>query len=515
MKTSTLNRRDALGMLAAGSALTLSASTAANAATAPAASPATTATTATTASTAASPAPRAIQSAAWNEPLSTYISTSQSAAIPEETRELARRHILDTLAAIVACRDLEPAVLARKFVMDHSAGSTAAPLLGTHERRALLDAVLASGMTVHAAEINDFCPSAYTQPGASVIPVTLCIGDMRNASGEAFLRAMIVGYEIACRLPKALGIANMRSAVLANHGVGPLFGSAAAAASLIRMPREKLVHVFSYCVEQASGSWHWLRDVEHIEKAFVFGGMPGRRGAECALMVEAGFTGIGDPFKGDPGWLNSSIFTGATSDFNPQYMTDKLGERFELPLVGYKRYPVGGPTQPVIELMLELIKEVPRARVRHVRIEMPGRTGAFAAAEMPALNLPYLCSIILADGKLDFVAAQSRERFLTDTKIRAFMRNVEVIHDQKQEAEPRIESARVILTLDDGSKRERFLDHVKGFPAHPFERKDVEEKALELMAPNVGAARAREICAAAWRVEKIPSVRELVQLIAR
>jgi 2-methylcitrate dehydratase PrpD len=406
-------------------------------------------------------------------------------------------------------------MLGRKFAKESSAGASVAPALGTRERYALLDAIFASGMTVHAAEINDFCPSAFTQPGASVIPATLCLGDVRNVSGEAFMRAMIVGYEISCRLPKALGVQNMRRGVLANHCVGPLFGSAAAVASLIRLPRERMVDVFSYCVQQAGGSWHWLRDIEHIEKAFDFGGMPARRGAECALMVEAGFTGIGDPFQGDPGWLNSTLFTREGSDFNPAYMTEKLGERFEFPLIAYKRYPVGGPTQPVIELMLGFIKDLPRERVRHVRIEMPGRTGAFASAEMPALNLPYLCSIILADGRLDFVAAQSRERFLTDRKIRAFMPNVAVIHDPKQEAEPRIESARVILTLDDGSKHERFLDHVKGFPAHPFERKDVEEKAIELIAPNLGAERAREIVNTIWRLERVENVRQIVGMIAR
>jgi 2-methylcitrate dehydratase PrpD len=455
-----------------------------------------------------------IQSAEWTGPLSDYIATSQTAVIPEDTRELARRHILDSLAAAVACRDLEPSVLARKFVAAQGGGGNA-PVLATRERRSLLDAIFASGMTIHAAEINDFCPSAFTQPSASIIPVTLCLGDVRNVGGEAMLRAMIVGYEITCRLPKALGIANLRNGVLANHGVGPMFGSAAAAASLLRLPKEKMQHVFSYCVQQASGSWQWLRDIEHVEKAFVFGGMPARRGAECALMVEGGFTGIGDPFQGDPGWLNSSLFTGANSDFNPSYMTEKLGERFELPLVGYKRYPVGGPTQPVIELMLGFIKDLPRERVRQVRIEMPGRTGAFASAEMPALNLPYLCSIILADGKLDFVAAQSRERFLNDAKIRAFMSNVAVIHDPQQEAMPRVESARVILTLEDGSKHERFLDHVKGFPAHPFDRKDVEEKALELVTPHLGAKRARELIDTVWRIEKVASVRSLVKLIAR
>ncbi|MBU4316185.1 MAG: MmgE/PrpD family protein [Proteobacteria bacterium] len=454
------------------------------------------------------------QDAQWADPLGNYIHSSQKDGIAEDIRELARRHILDTLAAIVACRDLEASMLSRKFVLEHNQGSTAAPILGTRERCSLLDAILASGMTAHAAEINDFCPSAFVQPGASIIPTALCLGDARNLSGEAFLRSVITGYEIACRMPKALGPRNLFTAVLANHSVGPIFGSAAAAASLIRLPRDRMNHMFSYCVEQASGSWQWMRDVDHIEKAFVFGGMPARRGTECALFAEAGFTGIGDPFTGDPGWLNSTMFKGEKSDFNPGYLIEDLGKRFELPLVGYKQYPVGGPTQPAIELMLDMIKEVDRTRVRKVRIEMPGRTGTFAGAEMPALNLPYLCSIILADGNLDFMAAQSRNRLLEDKDIQSFMKNVEVIHDPEQEASPRVESARVILTLDDGSKKEKFLHHVKGFPEHPFDRNDVVQKAMELMVPVLGKDRSHELCNTVLKIEELKNVHKLVELIA-
>lgn len=455
-----------------------------------------------------------VQEAIWTGPLGDYIAGSQTAPLPEDIRELGRRHLLDSLAAAVACRDLEPAVLGREFSAAQSGGGPA-PVLATHEKRALLDAVFASGMTVHGAEINDFCPSAFTQPSASVVPVVMCLGSARGVSGDAALRALIAGYEVSCRLPKALGIRNLIDGALANHSVGPLFGSASAAASLIGFRREQYAHLFSYCVQQASGCWQWLRDIDHIEKAFVFGGMPARRGTECALLVESGFTGIGDPFVGAPGWLNSSMFKRPGSDFDPAYLTEELGERFELPLVGYKRYPVGGPTQPVIELMLGLIEDLDKERVRKVRIEMPGRTGAFATAQMPALNLPYLCSIILADGTLDFVAAQSRERFLTDAAIRASMANVEVIHDPAQEASPRVESARVTLTLDDGTRHQRFVDHVKGFPAHPFERRDVEEKAMELTAPHLGRERARRLCETVWQVEKVAHVDELVALVAR
>jgi 2-methylcitrate dehydratase PrpD len=457
---------------------------------------------------------RVNQAPQWSASLTRYISTSPSLAPPPEIIELAKRHLLDTLAAIVACRDLDAARVARAFALLQSAGAQSAPILGTKHRASLLDAIFASAMCAHAAEINDYSPSAFVQPGASIVPAALCLASTRKISGEALLRGLVVGYEIACRLPKALGNRNLNAAVLANHSIGPLFGVAAACSSLMRVPPERLNDVYAYCVQQASGSWQWLRDVEHIEKAFTFAGMPARRGAECALFAEANFTSIGDPFVGEPCWLNSSVFAGANSDFAPDVLTDGLGTNFELPLVGYKRYPVGGPTQSAIELMLQLIKEVNANRVSRVRIEMPGRAAAFANAQMPALNLPYLSTIILLDGRLDFVAAQSRERFLNDQQVKAFMPNVTVVHDPAQESMPRVESARVILTLDDGSRIERFLHHVKGFPEDPLDREQVQNKARHLMTSRLGKKRVEALLDAIWNIETAGSIQHLAQLIA-
>ena len=166
--------------------------------------------------------------------LGAYIAGSQTAVLPDAIRELARLHILDTLAAIVACRDLASAKLARAFAASQSGGARrhAATMLGVGERAGIVDAVFASAMTAHAAEINDFIPSAFVQPGPAVVSVACGLAEARDKSGEAILRAVVAGYELAGRLPKALGNANLRKAGIANHGVGSVFGAATAAASL-------------------------------------------------------------------------------------------------------------------------------------------------------------------------------------------------------------------------------------------------------------------------------------------
>ena len=181
MTVSTIDRRQALALLAASSAaLTARLSHAA----APGTEPTAQHTHVTTA-------------------LAAYIAGSGTAAIPATHRELARQHILDTLASIVACRDLEPAVVARKFAIASSGSvtSNAATILGTRERCALSDAVFASAMTAHSAEINDFIPSAFVQPGPAIVSAALALAETRGRSGEAILRAVVVGYELAGRIP--------------------------------------------------------------------------------------------------------------------------------------------------------------------------------------------------------------------------------------------------------------------------------------------------------------------------
>lgn len=457
-------------------------------------------------------------SVAVSAPLSTYVAGVLAADPPAEHRELGRLHVLDTLAAIVACRDLEPAVLARDYALGLSGGDgpSAATILGTSDKASLVDAAFASAMTGHAAEINDFIPSAFVQPGPPVLAVALAVAETRGATGGELLRAVMAGYELAGRMPKALGVGNLRRAGIANHGIGPLFGAATAAAVLLRLPAETIEHVWTYCAQQASGSWQWLLDVEHIEKAFVFAGMGARDGLHAALMAQAGFRGVRGALDHPGGWMRSALFRDGDGD--RAYLTSDLGTRSELPLTAFKRFPVGGPTQPAVEALLSLLPRLEAGEVERVRIDMPGRWEAFRDAAMPALNLRYLTAIILLDRRLDFVAAQSLARMTQDPQVADLMARVEIRHDPDQEAvpgQPRTESARVSVRLSDGRQESAYVPHVLGFPSHPMSASDVEAKALDLMSPGLGADRAKAVILAVGDLEEMADARTLIDLIRR
>jgi 2-methylcitrate dehydratase PrpD len=447
--------------------------------------------------------------------LSGFIAGSVTATIPEEIRELARRHVLDTVASIVACRDLRPAVVARRFALANS-GSVpgGAAILGTAETASLVDAVFASAMAGHGAEINDFMPGVLVQPGPAVVGAALVFGARLGRSGDDIVRAVVAGYELAARVPRALGSRNLYRAGVASHGIGPLFGAAAAASVIARLPAERIGDVLSCCAQQASGSLQWMLDVEHIEKSLVFAGMGARDGIQSVLLVEAGYRGVPDALDRDGGWLSSPLFQGGDAD--RRALTQGLDRPAALHDTAYKRHPVGGPAQPAVEALLAIADTVDRDDVGHVLIEMPGRAAVFRDAGMPALNVRYLAALILIDGHLDFTAAQSLERMHGDRRVIDRMARVDVVHDPAQEAppgSPRTESARVTATLRSGGTVERFVPSVQGFPSHPMGRAEVEEKAHAFLGPRLGAARTDEVVRCCLGLDALGRAEDLVGII--
>src|SRR5206468_11731182 len=103
------------------------------------------------------------------------------------------------------------------------------------------------------------------------------------------------------------------------------FGAGVAAGALLGFDAAQVRHLLSYCAQQASGVACNVRDSEHVEKAFDFGGMPARNGVTAATMVAHGFTGVDDVFSGERNFLDAYATHPA-----PEKLSQGLGECFEI-----------------------------------------------------------------------------------------------------------------------------------------------------------------------------------------
>jgi 2-methylcitrate dehydratase PrpD len=440
--------------------------------------------------------------------LSAYIADCGARALPAAVVEKAEYHILDTLAAMISGGRLLPGEKAIGFVTGLG-GVREASVPGSRIVTSAINAALAGGMLAHADETDDSHAPSRTHPGCAVLPAALAAAEKTHADGARFLRAVVLGYDVASRIMLALGPDRFAAASRATHSFGGTFGAGAAAASLLGLDPREVRHALSYCAQQASGVACNVRDSEHIEKAFDFGGMPARNGVSAALMAAAGFTGVDDVFAGERNFLEAY---GVAPDADQ--LADGLGARYEIMATNIKKWSVGSPAQGALDAVTHLMQGTSLApeSIAHVAVHLPTRSARTVDdAPMPDVNVQHLVAMLLIDGKLSFASIHDHGR-MQDPAILALKRRIAIVPSEElMQARP-ARQAIVVLTLEDG----RVLSHravaVRGTADNPMTRREVEEKARDLIEPILGRARMRrliEILRAVEEIEDMSALRPL------
>ena len=438
-----------------------------------------------------------------------YMANASTSPVPSQVLVKAKNHVLDTIAAMVSGTTIKPGIFALRYI-GQQGGNPEAQVVGSGIVTSAINAALANGMLAHSDETDDSNGSAGIHPGCAVIPAALAMAERENASGEAFVRAVILGYDIGSRTTKALGRDAMRARNHLPFSIGGTLGATAAAGSLARLSEEQFRHLLSCGAQQASGVMTYARDTEHIEKAFIFGGMPARNGVTAATMLQSGYTGVDDVFVGDGNFLAAFADSARAEE-----LTAELGSRYEVMLTNIKKYCVGFPIQSAIEGLLGLMAEhqLRADQVERITARLP-ESGARTVndREMPDVNLQYAFAVTLLDGKLTFEAAHSFER-MKDPRVLDLKKKVTLIGDPElSRARPEGQSIVQVITRD-GRRLEKRVTTFKGRSENPLTSYEVEEKALELLEPVLGQSRTRQLMDAVGKLETLASVRDLRPLL--
>lgn len=438
-----------------------------------------------------------------------YMARAGTSPVPSQVLAKVKHHILDNIAAMVSGTTIKPGIFALRYI-EQQGGNPEAQVVGSQIVTSAINAALANGMLAHSDETDDSNGSAGIHPGCAVIPAALAMAERENASGEDFLRAVILGYDIGCRTTKALGRDALRARNHLPFSIGGTLGATAAAGSLARLSEEQFRYLLSYGAQQASGVMTYARDTEHIEKAFIFGGMPARNGVTAATMVQSGFTGVYDVFDGDGNFLIAYA-----DSPKPQELTAELGSRYEVMLTNIKKYCVGFPIQSAAEGLTGLMAEhqLRADQVERITVRLP-ESGARTVndREMPDVNLQYVFAVTLLDGRLTFGAAHSFER-MKDPRVLELKKKITLIGDPElTRARPEGQSI-VEVTTRDGRRLEKRVTTFKGRAENPLTTDEVAEKAQELLEPVLGQARTRRLMEAIDTLETLASVRDLRPLL--
>jgi len=441
--------------------------------------------------------------------LSAYIAQALRKPLPAAVSEKTKHHVLDTIAAMVSGSRLLPGRKAISFAKTLG-GTKEACVVGSRIVTAASNAALANGMLAHADETDDSHAPSLTHPGCGIVPAALAMAERGRRNGTALLRAVALGYDVGCRLTQSLNAYQFREDGHSTHSFGPMFGAAAAAGALAALSERQMRHLLSYTAQQASGISCWMRDEEHVEKAFDFGGMPARNGVAAALMVAHGFTGVEDVFAGE---RNFFVAYGRAPD--PEVLVRGLGESYEIMNTNIKRWSVGSPIQAPLDSLQELI------RVHRVRTEDVERVAVRVAHQgansvddrnMPDICMQHMCAVMLLDGTVTFKSSHDQKR-MRAPNVMALRERIELHGDDALTQAMPSRQGIVEIRLRDGRGLRHHTKAVRGTAENPVTRDEVDAKSYDLMAPVLGKARARKLCDAIWNIEKLKDIRALRPLL--
>ena len=353
-------------------------------------------------------------------------------------------------------------------------------VIGTNRRSTPDLASFANGAAFRYNELND----VYIAPQAGLggahpsdhIAACLAVAEAERASAAELITAIVLGYEINCRLVDAIDISDHRwdQAVLSLPAV------ALAAGKLMKLPPDRLAQAVNIALNdhipmgqtrmQTLSDWKGLADAE-----------AGRNAVFAAMLARAGLTGPSPIFEGTWGFFQ---LVARPADIDVGAFGGR-GSQFRIHLVGMKPYPVLAHAQTSIPASIAIAKEVgslDRIAAIEIATTRRGYQQAGSGAEKWAPDtretadhsFPYIVARALLDGDINQRSFDPEK--LRDPRILAFMRKITVKPDPAFDKFPGAPPVRITAILHDGGRIVRQVDNMPGFSGMPMTRADVERK---------------------------------------
>jgi 2-methylcitrate dehydratase PrpD len=268
--------------------------------------------------------------------------------------------------------------------------------------------------------------------------------------------------------------------------------------------------VLDYTAQQSSGIAAWRRDTDHIEKAFVFGGMPARSGVTSALLVQSGWNGVDDIFSGA-----DNFFLAYAPAADPAQLIERLGERYEITQTDIKKWTVGSPIQGALDALETMRGRHPfeADQVERVVVRLAPEVAAVVDnRDIPDICLQHMLAVMLLDKTVSFKAAHDKLRMQHAAVLRQRAK-VALVRDETLARLLPVRVALVELTLTDGTRLAERVEAVRGTPRNPMSNAELIDKCRDLVAPILGSEKSAHLLETVFALEAVTDIRQLRPLL--
>jgi 2-methylcitrate dehydratase PrpD len=392
---------------------------------------------------------------------------------------------------------------ARHETLDHAiaalapfAGPAQATVIGRRERMDALTVSLMNGMSSHVLDFDDTHLKTVIHPAGPVAPAILALSEQRPVAGRDFLHALILGAEVECRIGNAVYPAHYDRGWHIT-GTAGVFGAAAACGKLLGLSEQQMVWAMGLAATQPVG----LREMFGSMTKSYHPGRAAQNGFTAAVLASKNFTSTDVGLEGRSGWAHV-----VSTEVRWDAITSGLGERFELLLNTYKPFACGIVMHPTIDACLQLRAEhrLTAGQIERIDLAVHPLVLELTGKRAPQTGLEGKFSIYTA-AALAIVAGGAGPKHFSDALVRDA--GVVALRDRVvATATPGVGEAQVraVITLKDGRRLERFIEHVVGSVERPMSDADLDAKFLDLADGVLTVSRARQLLALCRDVDRLP-----------
>lgn len=428
------------------------------------------------------------------------------------TIERVKTHLIDTIGCAIGAFEERPVRICRELAVSVPGPAT---IIGTARSTTADLAAFANGAAARFLDFNDTYVGRFAVHPSDNIAACLAVAQAQGASARELIIAIVIAYEVNCRLADALDISK--------RGWDPpvfrLPAVALAAGRLMKLELEQLTHAVNLALNDhiplgqtrvgALSDWKGIAVAEAARNA-VF----------AAMLARSGLTGPAPIFEGRFGFLQLVSGPGNVN-------VEAFGRRsvsFRIHQCSLKPYPAVIYTQTAIVAAIEVAKEV-GSLDRIVAIEIATtqrgyeRTGSEPEKWSPATretanhSLPYITARAMFDGDISSESF-AREKF-RDPAVLAFMQKIKVSEDPALTARSGgAVPTRITAVLSDGRRLMREVDHAPGFSGRPMRRADVDKKFRSNVGERWPKGQTNAVLQALWALDTTEGLSSLLGQLA-
>lgn len=444
--------------------------------------------------------------------LARFVSELTYEDLPANVIDKAKELILDQLGCQLAGSTLPWSKPAYEYAVDYKSQREESTIVNYGFRTSVQDAAFVNAIFGHGFLGDDTDSVCYAHFGSIIIPAALAMGEREMISGKEFIKAVVVGYEVASRIGAAAPLAMSRG-----FHPGPIFGPfgvAVAAGAILGFNENQGLDALGIAGSHSSGVMEYSVSGGTVNR--LHSGIAAYGGIRAALLAQRGFKGPAAILEGERGFLRA---------FSGECFLDEivrgLGENFRVLLIELKVYCCCGSSSAVFDAVSKIKSEheIRPQEIEKIIVNVSpatfGMTGVIVEPkDITSAQFSGRFGIALQLIKGGNTFKEYSEDNLRDPGLLELARKTEFILDEELGKLPNSNNpANVMIKRKNGAIYEQTVHAAKGSVLNPMTKEEVCQKFIEFASVALPHHKTEAIIETVARLDSVDNIRELTQLL--